>query len=77
MSDQFSTVRTLAVGSGRVHGATPALGAKETESPPAGAGEKGGLSTTRSDSPTVDAFGATDRGRKRNANEDQFLIAEL
>jgi len=84
MRDQFSTIRRLAVGptSGSVHGAPPASG----PAPMSGVEQPGSRWTAaseervpraRQDDPTVDAFGATDKGRKRRTNEDQFLIAEL
>jgi protein phosphatase len=49
---------------------------EETSAAPVAVYEDTTLPMT-SDNLTVDAFGATDVGKKRDRNEDQFLIAEL
>ena len=73
MSDQDSTIRKLAVGPGS--GSGPA----DADRPPVSelVEASGATLTMTSDEPTVDAFGATVVGRKRDANEDQYLVAEL
>src|SRR5688572_7328415 len=49
----------------------------ESSSPQAPTGPAASLAATATVQLVVNAFGVTDKGKVRSANEDQFLIAEL